>query len=156
MSHFNRALAVFAFWALAASLAACDSGSAPELPDPACTGVSASSADGPLVPLALGNSWTYERTFHLPPTPETDTLKAEVTDKVHVSHDGETYEAAVWGVYDPTATDRPGFPRPLRWNGPEGMYQLGGIAEADTFTTRLLQLQYPAEPGTEYEVPVLT
>jgi len=151
----RRLLVVLALCALAATLAACDSGGSPEPPDPTCTGPPAPSADGPLVPLAVGNSWTYERTYYQRPTPQTDTLRAEVTDKVRVSHDGDTYEAAVWGLYDPTATDRPGFPRPLRWNGPEGTYQLGGIAEADTFTTRFLQLQYPAEPGTEYDVPIL-
>jgi len=149
-----RFFATLALCALVVSVVGCDSGGSPEPPDPACT-PSATSTDEPLVPLAVGNSWTYEHTFHLPPTPSTDTLRAEVTGNMHVSHDGDTYEAAVWGWYDPTETDRPVFPRWLRWNGPEGSYRLGGITEADTFTTRFLELQYPAEPGAEYDVPRL-
>jgi len=142
---------LLALCALATLLSAgCDSGGSEPPPLSSCSGPPAV----PLVPLAVGNSWTYESTYYQIPTAHTDTLSARITDRIEVHHKDQNYQAAVWAWLDP-ATDSTLFPQWLYANGPCGQYMMGGIYEADTFTTRFVQQKYPAEVGMEYDVPRL-
>ncbi len=151
MCLWMKPVTLLALGLLALSLAGCDSGGPPP-PEPRCVGPLVPSSDEPLVPLTVGNTWTYQSTYYQIPTPRTDTFRAQVTAETRVCYEGKVYQAAVWSWLDP-ATERPTFPQWLRWNGPRGYYTLGGIFEADTFKTRFLERKYPAEAGMEYDVP---
>ncbi|KAA0226829.1 hypothetical protein EDS67_18705 [candidate division KSB1 bacterium] len=98
-----------------------------------------------LMPLDVGTYWFYQA--WTPSTPET--LKAEITRKVPVIIDGVTYEASALTPLYPFNRARPPFEF-LYWNGPCGLYWLGGVSPTDTLFYKTLLFKYPAEVGESW------
>lgn len=103
-----------------------------------------------IMPLDVGNQWTYLSVLNYG-TP--DTLIMEIRRQIRVSHDGERLPASTW-IFYPKGKRRPDFEW-LAWNGPNGFYSLGGIAETDTFLVKTLQLKFPAQVGDSWPVLIL-
>ncbi len=102
---------------------------------------------GELMPLQAGNYWIYQ----IWPFATPDTARAEITRKVSVRIDGVTYEASAFLLPYPVNGPRPPFEW-LYWNGPEGLYWLGGVSETDTFLYKTLLFKYPANVGDSWRV----
>jgi hypothetical protein len=136
--HLFKIIPLFVF------LAQCDHivNSGPEpIPELKCE----PSASGELMPLEAGNYWVYQIWPFITP----DTVITEVTRKVPVKINGETYEASAVSPPYPIHGARP-VVEWLYWNGPCGLYWLGGIAESDTFLYKTLLFKYPAEVGESW------
>jgi hypothetical protein len=100
---------------------------------------------GEIWPLTPGNVWLY-RVEH--PTWIKDTLKMEITGSLPVVFQGEKYTAmkmAFYGLNEP----QPEWEW-LYWNGPEGVYAMGGVSPTDTFVVKELELRYPAAVGDKW------
>ncbi len=113
-------------------LIACDT--VEELPAP----------DKDLIPLAVGNSWTYARADDLGPT---DTFSVEITGERAIEIDGRSYH-----VYEEALRLGGMLPPYRRLVGNErgGFYRYGGVSdEGDTFL-RSLNFKYPARKGERY------
>lgn len=100
-----------------------------------------------LTPLRVGNYWRYQAWFFIEPF----TVKAEITRKVSVNIAGVTYEASAYLIPYPIDTEPPPFEW-LYWNGPDGLYCLGGISPTDTLFYKALQFKYPATVGESWPV----
>ncbi len=117
---------------IALGLAACDQ-SGPGLPAV------------PLVPLAVGNTWTYEGWY----LDSRNSFRFTVTtpDTLSVMIDGRRRLA-----YQ-QATIREGSEDPHRWliaNEADGFYYYGGVAATDTFAYHALAFRYPGRTGETY------
>lgn len=97
---------------------------------------------GDIWPLTPGNDWLYKIDQ---PTWVQDTVKMEITGSILVSFQGENYTAMKMTVHSITQS-RPEF-QWLYWNGPDGVYSMGGISPTDTFIVKELQLKYPVSVG---------
>ncbi len=127
-------------------LASCDHGmnSVPEpMPEPELV---CEQAQEELMPLEVGNYWVYQIWPFITP----DTVIAEITRKVPVTIAGITYEASALSPLYPVNGVRPPLEW-LYWNGPCGLYWLGGIAENDTLLYKTLLYKYPAEVGESWK-----
>lgn len=102
---------------------------------------------GELMPMQVGSFWVYQAWRPDPP----ETLKAEITRKVSVSIDGVTYEASAYLLPYPVNGPRPPFEW-LYWNGPDGLYWLGGISKTDTLLYKALLFKYPVQGGESWNV----
>lgn len=95
--------------------------------------------------MAVGNSWTYQ----IWPFATPDTAIAEITRKVSVTIDGVNYDASAFQIPHNVKGEPPPFEW-LYWNGPDGLYWLGGIAERDTLLYKSLLFKYPARVGESW------
>lgn len=103
------------------------------------------SNHGELMPMEAGNYWIYQTWPFATP----DTARAEITRKVSVTIDGVTYEASAFLLPYNVKGTRPPFEW-LYWNGPDGLYWLGGIAATDTLLYKSLLFKYPAKVGESW------
>ncbi|MBI3580437.1 MAG: hypothetical protein HY089_13615 [Ignavibacteriales bacterium] len=99
---------------------------------------------GELMPSETGNYWFYQVWNFTAP----DTFKGEITRQVEVTIDGEKHLASAYTSYLPNNW-RPSYEW-LYWNGPDGLYQLGGITKTDTFLYKTLMFKYPAKVGESW------
>jgi hypothetical protein len=103
-----------------------------------------------IYPLSVGNRWTYEYRY------------AGLSPVSWVYEVTRTYPAGFYGgtvmAYTMTNYRKGSPPSPiewLRWSGPDGIYDLGGVSPSDTFFTEIQHLKYPAAVGESLEVPSL-
>ncbi len=99
-----------------------------------------------LMPLEVGNYWVYQ----IWPFIQPDTVIEEITRKVPVTIAGVTYEAFAFSQLYPVKGSRPPLEW-LYWNGPCGLYWLGGISPTDTLFYKTLLFKYPAEVGESWK-----
>lgn len=124
----------------------------PEKPD-------APFSDG-LMPLKVGNQWTY-REYVL--DGETGEIKYELPGSFHLDliseylkgkYKGEEYEGLCWD----TQYVGSGQESIVKWvyiNKPDGLYQVGGLAKTDTSINNILHYKYPVKKGESWLVPRL-
>jgi len=105
------------------------------------------SSSSELMSLRVGNYWRYQAWFFIEPF----TVKAEITRKVSVNIAGVNYDAAAYLIPYPVNTEPPPFAW-LYWNGPDGLYWLGGVSPTDTLLYKTLLFKYPAEMGESWRV----
>jgi hypothetical protein len=95
-----------------------------------------------LVPLTEGNRWSYQLTY----AGIIDSFTVEITRSLDVRHEGHTYR--VYGQsFRPNVI--PEFPL-YAWlyaNGRDGLYNMGGVADTDTFAVRFLHRKFPGRVG---------
>ena len=109
-----------------------------------------------LVPLDVGNYWEYiGYTFSGDDIIEglTDSFRVEITDKMTVNYEGESYDAAVQSIFYPVWNQEPDIIKWLYWNGENGLYLLGGISQTDMLIKKILYFNYPVEVGEEWMYP---
>lgn len=98
-------------------------------------------------PMKPGDRWYFQITN---PSWIRDTLVMEATGTLDVAYDGASYRVAKLAVYGKSE------PVPdyqwLYWNGPEGVYAMGGVSSSDTLIFKELYLKYPSEPGDSWDV----
>jgi hypothetical protein len=97
-----------------------------------------------LVPLAVGNSWTFERSDDIG---NLDTFRIEITSTREIEADGKRRT-----VYEQSFT-LGGTSAPYRWyvgNEPDGYYLYGGWSEAGDTTARESFWRYPVRKGDRY------
>ncbi len=97
-------------------------------------------------PLKPGNVWLY-RVEH--PTWIKDTLKMEITGTMIVSYGGQNYTVSKMMFYGKNQS--PPEYQWLYWNGPDGVYAMGGVSPTDTFVVKELELKYPSEVGDRWQ-----
>lgn len=98
-----------------------------------------------LVPLAVGNSWTYSG-WYLGPE-NSFTVTVSLPDTLSVLIDGQR-RVAYQQTYRQGAVTFP-----YRWliaNENDGHYYYGGVAATDTFAYRALAFRYPGRAGETY------
>ncbi len=123
------------------TLSACD-----KEPTPPCTGNECNpDTTGVLMPLQPGNYWRYLIWNFIDP----DTVIGEISREIPVTIDGVIYNAAAYRLPYWIHGTPPPFEW-LYWNGPEGLYWLGGIAARDTLLHKTLLFKYPAEVGDSW------
>jgi len=109
----------------------------------ACDGLGSGDEREPIRPLAVGNYWAYTLDYFVFPT---DTFRVEITRAVELPHEGRRVQTFAEQFFNVDGTLRVGWEK-LLFNRAEGLYQQGGLAEADTFLTRTLAYKYPAKVG---------
>jgi len=97
------------------------------------------------MPLEPGTSWLYQVWVFRAP----DTAKAEITRTVSVNVDGTIHEASAFLPPYPRSGPKPQIEL-LYWNGPGGLYWLGGISPNDTLFYKSLMFKYPANVGESW------
>lgn len=110
----------------------------------ACDSPGAEPDDRPLVPLAVGNSWTFA-SWYLDES-WADTFRVEITGERTVRIDGADRRAFEQTLHR-------GGPSPYRWlygNEPDGLHLYGGVSDTDTLLEGGLYLKYPARKGERY------
>lgn len=100
-----------------------------------------------LMPLQAGNIWYYQVWAFATPF----TARAEIARKVPLTIGGVSYDASAYLIPYPTNIEPPPFAW-LYWNGPDGLYWLGGISPTDTLLYKTLLFKYPAEVGESWRV----
>ena len=109
-----------------------------------------------LVPLDVGNYWeyvTYEISGGEIIDGLTDSFRVEITEKMIVNDEGESYDAAVQSIFYPVWNQEPDIIKWLYWNGENGLYLLGGISQTDMLIKKILYFNYPVEVGEEWMYP---
>lgn len=103
-----------------------------------------------IIPLSVGNYWIYTQKVN--GFPElTDTAKVAITGNSIIDYQGEKYSVWLWTKYHP-GTNEPLDYSWLLWNGPTGLYIMGGISGSDTLIRKGLYLKYPAYVGENWDV----
>jgi len=100
-----------------------------------------------LMPLQAGNTWLYQVWAFATPF----TARAEIARKISVTIAGVNYDASAYLIPYPVNTEPPPFAW-IYWNGPDGLYWLGGISPTDTLLYKTLLFKYPAEIGESWRV----
>ncbi|MCH8838988.1 MAG: hypothetical protein IIA60_14535 [Candidatus Marinimicrobia bacterium] len=135
------------FLSIAFILAGCEE--PPDEPEP-CLPV----AGDVLLPIAEGNYWTSEQINWGDGQIEEgfeDTGKVVIEKMMTIQFEGTEYQVGVRNVHFPV--DLKSDLNWLFWNGPDGLYFMGGVSSFDSLTTKVLQLKYPVEVGESWMVP---
>jgi hypothetical protein len=114
------------------------------------------SPPGVLVPLKVGNYWTYELSYYINGQPNglTDTFTVRIVADTNLTYEGITHKATVREILH----NKSNTVSEAKWfesNGDDGLYNLGGFSEEDTLLTKFLELKYPVNVGESWEVPRL-
>jgi hypothetical protein len=100
-----------------------------------------------LVPLAEGNFWAYSG-YYLEPS-LSDSFRVEITREVPITFNDTTYQAFARTVRRESGSAPPSDEE-LYWNGPDGVYGLGGLADTDTLLFKHMRRRFPARPGDSW------
>ncbi len=104
-----------------------------------------------IIPLAVGNEWTYLYTS----STYTDTLRIGITGSMTLdTGDRESRIAYLWSWFDFETGQYSDFSW-LRYNTEEGFHSAGGISPSDTLLLDYLQLKYPVSKGESWIYPDL-
>jgi hypothetical protein len=98
-------------------------------------------------PMHPGDVHYYQITS---PTWAQDTLKFEITGSLKIMYNSQQYtvtKMASYSIHDL----KPPY-QFLYWNGPDGVYVMGGIAPTDTIIVKELMLKYPARVGDTWNM----
>lgn len=110
-----------------------------------------------LVPLTVGNNWSYQVTgFVNGELIEgfTDTVVVRIVDKLTVNTNGSSYEVGIEDLFRPRTNSATDF-KWLDWNGNDGFYRVGGVSSTDTLIQKFLNLKFPVNKGENWRVPLL-
>jgi hypothetical protein len=102
-------------------------------------------AEDVLLPSAIGNYWKYSMKVY---TSFTDSVTYSIVDTLTVNYEDKNYKVFI-AKYDNEGSD----PNWLYWNGPDGLYSMGGLTRTDTVIYPVLQFKYPVSQGETWEVP---
>ncbi len=98
-----------------------------------------------LLPSGIGNYWKYSMKVY---TSFTDSVTYSIVDTLTVNHEDRDYKVFI-AKYDNEGSE----PNWLYWNGPDGLYSMGGLTKTDTMIYPVLQFKYPVSQGETWEVP---
>lgn len=110
------------------------------------------SATERLVPLSVGNRWSYliyDAGFPGPP----DTIEQVITRRINLDNG-----RSVFGRVTSAATRSDSQVAGTTWlyrNSDDGLHSCGGIVGSDTLLLDFLYLKYPVKAGDSWQVPVL-
>ena len=97
-------------------------------------------------PLKPGNEWLFNI---IEPDWITEKFKRHIIDTLIVNFEGENYTVSK-STFHFENEPQPEY-QWLYWNGPDGIYFMGGISPKDTFLVKSLQLKYPAQKGDSWQ-----
>ncbi len=98
-----------------------------------------------LLPSEIGNYWKYSMKVY---TSFTDSVTYSIVETLTVNHEDRDYKLFI-AKYDNEGSE----PNWLYWNGPDGLYSMGGLTKTDTMIYPVLQFKYPVSQGEAWEVP---
>jgi len=98
-----------------------------------------------LLPSEIGNYWKYSMKVY---TSFTDSVTYSIVETLTVNHEDRNYKLFI-AKYDNEGSE----PNWLYWNGPDGLYSMGGLTKTDTMIYPVLQFKYPVSQGETWEVP---
>lgn len=110
-----------------------------------------------LMPLTTGNTWLYQTQLFISGDPVeglTDSTGSRIIGQTQVSFEGQMIEVGIQEFFDP-ASGQAREAKWLTWNGPDGLYSLGGISIRDTLVRKVLKLKFPVEVGESWQFPSL-
>src|SRR3972149_404126 len=99
----------------------------------------------PALPLSVGNRWSFVQfTYMSGQVIEalTDSAKYEISREMLVIAEGRAHQAAVRTFTDLTTNIQSNIEW-LFWNGPDGLYLLGGISDSDSNIVKHFYLKNP-------------
>ncbi|MEW5799659.1 MAG: hypothetical protein AB1728_11705 [Bacteroidota bacterium] len=112
------------------------------------------SKNDSLLPLQIGNYWTYYQ-FTLTPPTSVDSFKLIIENLFTNNAQNDFSNAYIMSIYDL----RFGNKLDYRWlykNEPDGLYLLGGISASDTLLRKIKLLKYPVDSNEVWLVPNIT
>lgn len=110
------------------------------------------SATERLVPLSVGNRWSYliyDASFPGPP----DTIEQVITHRIDLGNGGSAFGRVTYA-----ATQSDSQIAGAMWlyrNSDDGLHSCGGIVGSDTILLDFLYLKYPVKTGDSWQVPFL-
>lgn len=102
---------------------------------------------GDIYPLTPGNKWIYKIEH---PTWIDGNFVTEIIGTMDVTYKGKKYKVAKIAYYN-EGESIPDY-QWLKWKGPDGIYNMGGVSSTDTFIVKELELKYPANVGDKWQV----
>ncbi len=85
----------------------------------------------------------------------TDSATNSIVSQMKVNAEGNQYNASVLASFYPADDPNPSDVKWLYWNGPGGLYFLGGLSRYDTLVAKIMYLRYPVAPGDSWIAPHL-
>lgn len=107
--------------------------------------------DAGLVPLAVGNRWTYIDSSFSNGQVSTFNTVLGISGTSNIQYQSQPYTVYHWNWLNPVTLE-PGKIAWLMANGPEGVYDFGGrTAQGDTVMAKNLYVKFPARLGETWK-----